>query len=1681
VTDGIVNKNPTFTVAGRGFIEFRGDYISGGTLTLNPGADGVNLDNAIITLNAAPFEIANTNKNITLMGSTNSITANGITLGGTVNGETTAGSNNLKLTNNSASNGISVTGPVGGTVRLGDIEVQSINPAAVNFTGNVTAKSYTQTGLGSTTFVGTQEYSGFNTSGNAFEFTGTNLTVNGAMGAAFPIEPILINNANTVQFDSPIQAVSFTQSASNVITGTTTFGDTQNYTDDFKFTGRVLNINSGLHTDGAVEITNSGLFTKAAAGGAISTNGGFEQTTSSTGTNSLGAGITTTGANSIIFSQALNLIDTITLNSSGGTVTLPQPITSTGAGPAARSLTVTAGGGTLTLGTLTTTGNVIDISGGFTRSGTGNTVINGDITTNNANAVLAHGITFSGSVALNKNITMQCGTGGTTALGNIELQSDISGGYNLTLTARAGTVSIGTGTASTQIVNNFIINSSNISDGAFTVNSGASIQPNGLMIVNCNTTNNGTITAGPIAAGTPPPVAITFNGNYTAGSVSGSLVGSLTPGCYIDFFGDAAFNGVTHNDNIIRFRGPLGRNHDISSVGTITPRLLGDVIVVGNNIVNVLSGNTIGQSDNSTLTLEPGTTTKLDTSDGSWYIGTTGTPANSFTGYYGYLNLGAGSTLVCNGLNLLGVSATDKFTVNNPDHAVIEARGNVDIQGTMGGADPNYNINTGATFVNFTGNLPELVLRMSGSSQDLKVGQPLGILHVSETIIGGVLIRSSTTTLTNDTSFRGGIEIDEHAKLIAGAHDIYIYAGREGKRNLTNYTLDGADPVNYAGWKNNLQKWPDIIAPTMNSFVFRQDTQKKVVFKKDPDITPIYPVFFEIEGDTMWRTFECFENGAVIQFSVHPDQHIILEKLSVHGGTSSGPSFPNYVTLTRLTRNNPGYPYIYDYSKHGEPPGTPGVDINGGGLPASPPPHDLKLPSVPDDEREKYWNINLYSGLYPLAEFRYNRIFFSHAYDQRIPIETERMFLDALPYYRAPIGHFNYDWVELRKILYSFTEASSGDGRLDRIRVQTNVRLNGKFDKFDVKVEGYEIDKSRGKGKDGFDLVSEITKKDGDKDSFYIYLKPKPDIDNGNTPLWSVTHNETLMDELTENSLVGNENDDVNIRPIDTIPPRIAYSLTLPDDHPQTYVRMSEPVISRGAGTLINEPLAAFDGSASNYLNSATAKERTDGYTFTWKYLPLTGGTPYTYTLPIPSGNLGYLLGLNTSLGLVDLAAMKPIFNDTTSSPGNGYFKTVNMEDQAQRALDWRDQGVDPFDYIYYQAPKYPMNWKYTKYATVHGNSHLKDKYPLLTDDDSNVIDADLVIHSLSDVFIPPNKMLTVEMMTELARVNGNEVSAHDVSAGVFSSPNTVYRRVTDVLVSLPPDTRDSKGYFAWPVWARYKVESNPGFSTPSDQFWGQTDNDNGIIWLFDGTKFLEARDIRLQAWRNPLLLNNGLELFFACGIGEDFRNPKIIGARGKGSGGLWLPAPGPYKPLFYYAPVLGGVQQAAEELTGTANYHDFLVDKNSAGFRSGVKFDFIFRLKDAADQNMFVARLDAPRGIIPENWYTMVRPFSFDLQDVTLQRGGVTILNNVINSNNRENTYIRYHLVRPGRVTIQVFTMDGTLVRTIRRNEQRAAGEWTDTWNGTNNGNRPVARGMYFVRVAGPDIDEIRKVMVVK
>jgi hypothetical protein len=135
----------------------------------------------------------------------------------------------------------------------------------------------------------------------------------------------------------------------------------------------------------------------------------------------------------------------------------------------------------------------------------------------------------------------------------------------------------------------------------------------------------------------------------------------------------------------------------------------------------------------------------------------------------------------------------------------------------------------------------------------------------------------------------------------------------------------------------------------------------------------------------------------------------------------------------------------------------------------------------------------------------------------------------------------------------------------------------------------------------------------------------------------------------------------------------------------------------------------------------------------------------------------------------------------------------------------------------------------------------------------------------------------------------------------------------------------------------------------------------------------------------------------------------------------------------------------------------------------TGAKIEMLFRYG-----NIYCARLTDGNDI------TSLAPWSFRISELKKQRGGVTILNNVINANKREKTILQVTMPKAGSLTVQVFTLDGNVVKVLDRGK-RSAGTYSFYWDGTNGAGNAVARGIYFIRVVGPDMDEIRKVMVVK
>ncbi|MBC6712497.1 FlgD immunoglobulin-like domain containing protein [Treponema sp. Marseille-Q3903] len=105
---------------------------------------------------------------------------------------------------------------------------------------------------------------------------------------------------------------------------------------------------------------------------------------------------------------------------------------------------------------------------------------------------------------------------------------------------------------------------------------------------------------------------------------------------------------------------------------------------------------------------------------------------------------------------------------------------------------------------------------------------------------------------------------------------------------------------------------------------------------------------------------------------------------------------------------------------------------------------------------------------------------------------------------------------------------------------------------------------------------------------------------------------------------------------------------------------------------------------------------------------------------------------------------------------------------------------------------------------------------------------------------------------------------------------------------------------------------------------------------------------------------------------------------------------------------------------------------------------------------------------------------WSVKLKSSTSQRGGITILNNVINVTNGEKVTLKVNLPSDGKLNVIITTLDGNVIKYLARG-QTNAGEHLYTWDGKNTNGNNVARGMYFIRVTGIGIDETRKIMVVK
>jgi hypothetical protein len=762
-------------------------------------------------------------------------------------------------------------------------------------------------------------------------------------------------------------------------------------------------------------------------------------------------------------------------------------------------------------------------------------------------------------------------------------------------------------------------------------------------------------------------------------------------------------------------------------------------------------------------------------------------------------------------------------------------------------------------------------------------------------------------------------------------------------------------------------------------------------------------------------------------------------------------------------------------------------------FPPSPPP----LVAPPADVSNDFWYIEL--DIANNATMRMNFVFLNYSYSKnRIPLPMTNLtvilaapyvWVDPNPPYNPnhaladpwaddPTGsgpnfttaldgsYYNVNWLVANEFFYSFTEDWNGNGRIDRIRAQAAFDLSGgadSFSNFKVAVEGYEIDTTEGPYGNGFVRADEDTNtpattaaaRDGKKDMIYIYLKEKDYADTNAEITWWVTVNTTLKD-LTTKSIEIDTPTGKRRTTNDNAPPRINYALTVPDavyrrpglfpssgDLGEIYVQFSEPVDRDSLDPVTTTPVTAYDTAAGIRALDLDTEGR--GTEF---LIPLT---------PISPDN------------------KSPYDVSALLSPPD--FILTKVQDTAKYAFDKRSDPNELYAYQY-PSPKYPTDWSYKDYTEITGNP-------------AEGIDFDTVKPPHGFGYVPETVPRRDPSATPPDK--GNKVI----------EPAKRTHRVTDLLISVPPTETSDVDYFVWPLWAKYNVSPfdgsalpNPdgilgGYVNPGHGFMNPDSSsvysDRDIIWDFTGKRFLEASSIASgQSYDTTMQIRyRGAapdSLAYAFNIDSYYKARARTNNNGHGSPGLWLPEPS--LPIVDYSnvashlfPVISLGPQPPSGAVG-ANLRNYNFTVGSDGYENNRVLEFFFHFSGA---DIYAGRLDMDaRAPVPNDWYYRVRPFSFGIHNITRQRNNATILNNVINPGKGERAYLDYTIASSGQVTIQVFTLDGNLVQVLERGN-KAAGNYRVSWDGRNRGGRPVARGMYFVRIVAPDIDEIRKVMGVK
>ncbi|HEQ72407.1 MAG TPA: hypothetical protein ENN69_07950 [Spirochaetia bacterium] len=328
--------------------------------------------------------------------------------------------------------------------------------------------------------------------------------------------------------------------------------------------------------------------------------------------------------------------------------------------------------------------------------------------------------------------------------------------------------------------------------------------------------------------------------------------------------------------------------------------------------------------------------------------------------------------------------------------------------------------------------------------------------------------------------------------------------------------------------------------------------------------------------------------------------------------------------------------------------------------------------------------------------------------------------------------------------------------------------------------------------------------------------------------------------------------------------------------------------------------------------------------------------------------------------------------------------------------------------------------------------------------------------NTVNDMRIISRSATTPAALREVVLILGTVLTPADVLSQTITVPAAVEdlaatplpiasntHRVSDLVLGIPGQE---------PILPSLLFDNTPREPDPTQGV--------GYVTVFDGTGWIQ--DVgAVQLTADFTVAPQNVDLVWDTNIPSNYTYNS-----------LWLPS--------YDETVYNGLvpleNPATDTFTGGAsNPLTINIDTNaSAELAPDVLVEFFLFF---TGPGMYSARLSRPNAT---DWYRSVRPWGFGIVQPGGQHGDVEIYNNVINPNNGEMAMIHYTLPRAGRVTVQVFSLAGDLIDVLFSG-QLTAGEHSTAWDGRNAGGRVVARGLYFIKVVGPNIFEMRKVLVVK